>query len=274
MSIRLIATDLDGTLLNSDHLVSPVTEQALYDALAQGILFTVATGKTFPSTIEWIRKFNIQIPVICGNGTIIHAPDGTVLYENPLARDVAIEVVQMARAADMTPIVYSGPGLLTSGPDHGIDVLVAHHEPQPEIIEDLEKALSNGRTPHKLILINEDNLAGVADFQLELERTFAGRARILRSGLASVVEVLPLNVSKGSALTVILEYLNIPAGQVIAFGDNCNDLEMIKAVGIGVAMGHSPDDVRRRADYVTGTNDEDGVGLALRELVLDKELHS
>ena len=78
-NIRLIMTDLDGTLLNSRHEITPFTEQTIRDAQAAGISFTVATGKTFPSTEALIRLFNIRVPLSCGNGTQVFAPDGTLL---------------------------------------------------------------------------------------------------------------------------------------------------------------------------------------------------
>jgi hypothetical protein len=145
---------------------------------------------------------------------------------------------------------------------------VAHHEPTPVIIPNLEAALEKDYQPHKLILMKENDPEAVFQFQQILEQTFEGRAQVLRSGLVSVVELLPLGVTKGTALGFILDYLGIPAGQTICFGDNCNDLDMIQRAGIGVAMGHAPEDVRNGADYVTGTNDEDGVGWAICKFVL------
>jgi Cof subfamily protein (haloacid dehalogenase superfamily) len=266
--IRLIMTDLDGTLLNSDHRISPLTDRALRQAIEQGVLFTVATGKTFPSTMEWIRQYEIHIPVICGNGTLVHQPDGSILYEDPIPREYAIEAIRLARTMGLVPVVYAGPRLLTTVWDENVGVLVAHHEPDPLVIPNLEAALEKDYMPHKLILMNANDPDAVAQFQYVLEQTFEGRAQVLRSGLDSVVELLPQGVTKGTALAFILNYLDISAGQTMCFGDNCNDLDMIQRAGIGVAMGHAPEDVRTGADYVTGTNDEDGVGWAIRRFVL------
>jgi len=268
LRIRLIVSDLDGTLLDSNHTVTPLTERALHDAIGQGVLFTVATGKTFPSTKALIQQFDIRIPVICGNGTTVHAPDGTIIHEDPIPLEYALEAIHMAEAVGMVPVVYAGSDLLTTIRDENVGVLVAHHEPEPIVVPDLKAALSNGHRPHKLILMQEHDHHMVEEFQAQLEQVFAGRAQVLRSGLASLVELLPIGVTKGTALAFILDLLNIPAEQVIAFGDNCNDLDMICRAGIGVAMGHAPDDVRSKADYVTGTNDDDGVGHALNTFVL------
>lgn len=267
-AIRLIVADLDGTLLNSDHVVSSLTEQAIDAALAQGVMFTVATGKTFPATTGLIERFNITLPVICGNGTLIHAPDGTIVHEDPIPRDCAIEAVRLALDSGMMPVVYAGYGLLSPRRDENVAEIVAHHEPEPAIEPDIIGALESDYKPHKLILMSQDYDRVIA-FQRVLEERFAGRALVLRSGLDSVVEVLPLGITKGTALAHLLHDYDIPAEQVITFGDNCNDLDMIRLAGIGVAMAHAPVELRESADYVTGTNDEDGVGVALRQFVLN-----
>lgn len=267
--IRLIATDLDGTLLNSAHVVSPLTEQAIHAAVKRGVLFTIATGKTFPSTVHLIRQFGIRVPLVCANGTQVFAPDGMLLYENPVPLSYAIEAVKLAMAEGFTPVVYVRMGLLVPYWDANSDEVVTHHEPVPEIASDLVAALSSDRyKPYKIILMKQDPDA-VNELHLRFQRIFEGRAQVIRSGLASVMEVLPLGVTKGTALAFILKHLNIAPEETMCFGDNCNDLDMIQMAGIGVAMGHAPEEVRHGADYVTGTNDEDGVGYAIQRFVLD-----
>jgi len=268
--IRLIVADLDGTLLNSDHVVSPFTERAVREAIRRGVLFTIATGKTFPSAVDIIRQFDIRIPVICTNGVQVFEPDGTLLHADPIQRDYAMEAVRIGRAAGFTPVVYTEMGLLSTTLDENVQELLAHNEPVPEIIPDLEAALANERTPYKLMLMQRD-LDAVADFQVYLEEVFRERAQVVRSGLASLIEVMPLGVTKGTALSFILDHVGIAPEETICFGDNCNDLDMIRRAGIGVAMGHSPEDLRKHADYVTGTNDEDGVGHALCKFVLSPD---
>jgi Cof subfamily protein (haloacid dehalogenase superfamily) len=268
MVIRLIVADLDGTLLNSDHVVSPFTAQVIREAMARGVLFTVATGKTFPSTPEIMDSFGIEIPVICANGTQVFLPDGSPVYEDPIPRALALEAIQMAEARGFTPVVYTQMGLLAPVHDANVQELIDHHEPVPTLTPDIMHALHNSHKPYKLVLMSQDWDA-LDRFQAELETRFAGRAQVIRSGLKSVLEVLPLNASKGTALQVILDRLNIASEETMCLGDNCNDVDMIRLAGIGVAMGHAPQDVRDAADYVTGTHDEDGVGHAIHKFVLD-----
>lgn len=268
MPIRLIVADLDGTLLNSDHVVSPFTEQAIREAMARGVLFTIATGKTFPSTPEITGLFGIEIPVICGNGTQVFLPDGTLVYEDPIPLALALEVIQISEARGFTPVVCTQMGLLAPVHDANVQELIDHHEPVPTLMPDITHALHDGHKPYKLVLMSQD--WDLLDrFQAELEACFEGRAQVIRSGLKSLLEVLPLNASKGTALQVILDRLNIAPEETMCLGDNCNDIDMIRIAGIGVAMGHAPQDVRDAADYVTGTHDEDGVGHAIRKFVLD-----
>ena len=265
--IRLIVTDLDGTLLDSAHEVLPRTEAAIRAAQAPGVAFTVATGKTFPSTVALIERFGIRLSVICGNGTSVHDTSGNVLYEDPIPTDLAVEAVHFAAEHAMTPVFYVAGGLLAPVWDANVDVLVDHHEPPPEIVPDLAPALRDGYRPHKIILMNQD-LAKVSAFKKLLEARFAGRGQVIRSGLAEVVELLPRGVSKATALRRILDRTGIGADETITFGDNSNDLAMIQIAGIGVAMSTSPAFIQDAADFVTASNDEDGVALALERFVL------
>jgi Cof subfamily protein (haloacid dehalogenase superfamily) len=265
--IRLIMADLDGTLLNSAHVVSPYTAAAIRQAQALGVVITFATGKTFPSTQDLIKQFDIRAPVVCGNGTQVFAPDGTLLHGDPIPLDFALESVRLARAHGMTVVVSTRTGLLSDVRDANVEELLVHYEPVPDLVPDLEDALRTAYQPYKVVLMNQDH-AKVVAFQGVLERVFERRAQVLRSGLLSVVEVLPLGVTKGTALEVVCSRLGIQPGEAICFGDNCNDVDMLRRAGIGVAMGQSPEDVRSQADYVTESNDEDGVGHALHRFVL------
>jgi Cof subfamily protein (haloacid dehalogenase superfamily) len=265
--VRLIVADLDGTLLTSDHVVSPFTEAAIRAAQARGVLFTVATGKTFPSTVGLIRQFNITIPLICGNGTQVFAPDGSLVYEDPIPLDYALEAIGMAEARGFTPVVYTAHGLLTTVHDANIAELLVHHEPLPDLVDDWATALRGRYRAFKMVLMHRDH-DRVSRFCDDLWRAFDGRAQIVRSGLASVVEVMPAGVTKGTALAHLVEHLGLALRDTLCLGDNCNDLDMICRAGIGVAMRHAPEEVRAAADYVTGSNDEDGVGQAIHRFVL------
>lgn len=273
--IRLLVADLDGTLLNSQHRLTPRTDRALRQAIEGGVKFTVATGKTFPSTLHLIERYGITLPVITNNGTIVFNPDGSVMWEDPIPLDLALESLHMARKAGLLPIIYAGAEIVTAPLNGNHDVitenvriLMEHYEPEPRIVDDLERVMGAEFKPQKIIFMKADDLDAVAEFQTALEARFKGRADVMRSGLDMLVEMLPHGVSKATALRVILDKTGIAPEETMTFGDNCNDLEMIRMAGIGVAMGHAPEAVRHGADYITTTNDEDGVGRAIEKFVL------
>jgi len=267
-TIRLMVADLDGTLLNSEHAITPMTEDAVRQAMARGVMFTVATGKTYPSTTELIQRLGITLPVICSNGVLVHAPDGTILKRTPIRREYALEAMRLADEAGMVTVIYSGAKLVCRVYDHNLAELVEHGEPEPVLVQDLIGAVETDIEPDKIIFMNGDDLDGVIRFQALLEEQFAGRAQAMRSGLDSLVELIPLGVSKGTALDTILDAAGVTAAETMCFGDNCNDLDMIRRAGIGVAMANAPEDVREGANYVARSNDDDGVGHAIHKFVL------
>lgn len=268
--IRLIVADLDGTLLNSAHVLSPRTIEVVRRAMANGARFTVATGKTFPAVRLPIETFDIRLPVICHNGTAIYAPDGALLHAQPIDRALAMDAVQMALDNDMTAVVYVDHGLISHVWDANTDEIIAHHEPEPAIVDDIVEALRANYRPYKLVLMNQDE-ARVIAFMQKLQAAYGERALVLRTGLASVVEVLPPGVSKGTALDYILNQIGLHAHDVLCLGDSFNDIEMMQRARIGVAMANAPLAVRESADYVTASNDEDGVALAIERFVLQSE---
>jgi Cof subfamily protein (haloacid dehalogenase superfamily) len=267
--IRLMVADLDGTLLNSAHQITPMTEDAVRQAMARGVMFTVATGKTYPSTTELIDRLGITLPVICSNGVLVHAPDGTILKRHPIPRDYALEAMRLADAAGLVTVIYSGANLICREYDHNLAELVEHGEPEPVLIQDLHGAVRADIEPDKIIFMNGHDLEGVIRFQALLEERFAGRAQAMRSGLDSLVELMPLGVSKGTALDTILDVAGVTTDETMCLGDNCNDLAMLRRAGIGVAMANAPDDVRAGASYVARSNDDDGVGHAIHKFVLN-----
>ncbi len=268
MPIRLIVADLDGTLLNSAHALSPANERAIREAQARGVRFTVATGKSYGSTLDLIRCFDIQIPIIASNGTQVFWPDGTLLHADPIPHEVALDVTRVGLSRGFVPVIYTRTGTIAEVIDANVREIMAHHEPEPEVVPSLIAALESGRYADKLVLMSQDH-AALAAFYAELAAPLAGRAQLVWSGLASLFEVMPARVSKATALRVILDRLGIAPEETLALGDNCNDFEMIRLAGVGVAMGQAPADVQAGADYVARSHDEDGVAEAIQRFVLD-----
>lgn len=265
--IRLIATDLDGTLLNSAHVVTPRTERALKAAIAQGVQVIFATGKTMHSRRALVKQLDLNTPGVYSQGLVLLNADGSVRYRRDLDRETARPVITFVeeRGYNLVAVAEGGTHILTERLSSLTDFMIAHHEPYPELVGPLSAVIDRVALTKLLIEIPPAELPGVRD---ELARLTGGKVELVRS-MPQLLEVLPPGASKGDGLRRLLDDLAIDPQHVIAFGDAENDLEMLQMVGLGVAMGNATDSVKAVADYVTASNDEDGVGRAVERFVLN-----
>ena len=264
MDYRLVVADLDGTLRSRVLGVTPGTRAAIAAAQACGVRVCVATGRMWTSAAPWVRLLAADSPVILLNGgQVLDFATGRVLYERRLAPEVAHEALAVLRREAGAQIhLYLDGRVYVERPDPLSDAYAADDGVTVDLVPALEPLLA--RDPYKMLLIGSpERMAALGD---------AVRA----SGLAvhavqsepHYLEILPPGVSKGAALAPLLAALGVAAEEVIAVGDNWNDLEMIEAAGFGVAMGHAPAGVRARADHVCGTSEEDGFREVIERFVL------
>lgn len=267
--IKLIAVDVDGTLLNSNHELSERNEAALRKAVAQGVEVVLATGKTRNSTMQYIEKLALNAHGIYLQGLAIYDGAGNIRWQQTLDPALARQVITFAEDRGFTLIAYSGMRILARIHNEQMyNGMVKYHEPMPEIVGPLQNIV-NDMPIHKIMAIGEAAPIKALRWQLSLQLGTA--ARLVQAGVPEMVEILPPNGSKGTALKQLLKDLKIPAENALAIGDAENDIEMIQLAGIGVAMGHAAQNVRDAADYVTGSNDEDGFAQAIEKFVLEPE---
>jgi Cof subfamily protein (haloacid dehalogenase superfamily) len=263
-SIKLIAIDLDGTLLNSHHQLTDRTKHTLRKAIAAGIQVVIATGKTRYSAREAISELALQTPGVYLQGLMICNSDGSIRHQQPISPDVVRDVAAFARSRGLSMAAYSGGDILTEQRNTHTDRLIAYHEPVPTEIASYETALET-RPMNKLLLI--DTVDSCTEARQALAPLLEGRATQVQA-LADMLEILPPGASKGVGLRWLLDDLGIAPEQVMAIGDGENDIEMLQMVGIGVAMGNANPLAKAAADYVVASNDEDGVAEAVERFVL------
>lgn len=263
--IQLIAVDLDGTLLNSQHQLSEPTIQVLRQAIAQGVQVVIATGKTLLSAAEAYRRLNLTTPGVFLQGLIVYNADGSIRHQQTLAQELVREIAAYARTNGVSLVAYSGIDIFTEKRTDQTDKLLKFHEPTPREIPSLD-TLQAERAMNKLIIIEEP--ARTAAVRAELSQTYAGRATFVQA-LPDMLEILPPGASKGAGLRWLLDDLGITPEHVMALGDGENDIEMLKMAGIGVAMGNAAPPVKAAADAVVASNDADGVAEAVTRFVLD-----
>lgn len=262
--IELIATDLDGTLLNRRHEFSPRNEAALKRAIAQGVQVVLATGKTRYSAAEVIRRLGLTTPGVFVQGLIVCDANGVIQHETSLTRELATEVADFAAAEGLALVTYSGHRILTPERSAFTDQLIRYHEPEPEDLGSWQAVQDEG-TIHKILLI--DDATRIRDVRARLSDQLGNRATLVQA-LPDMLEVLPTGASKGAGLKRLLQDADVPFERILAIGDGENDVEMLTWAGIGVAVGNAVPAAKAAADYVVGSNDEDGVAEAIERFVL------
>lgn len=261
--IRLVAIDLDDTLLTDDLEIAPATRKAIARAMEEGVAVVLATGRMFPATLPIARELNITGPLVTYNGALIRTAGGETWWHRPVPRELALEVLDYAEADGWAVQGYYEDQLYVPRIDYGVREYTGIANVVPQVCEDM-RAFFSERESTKLLGIGEpDDIARRAK---ELAEKFAGRLTITISK-PQYVEMLHAGVSKATALAEVARRLGVAREQVLAIGDSFNDLDMIRWAGIGVAMGNAAPEVQAQADHVVGTNEEDGVAEAFERFV-------
>lgn len=270
--IQAVVIDLDGTLLNSKHELTPRVEAAVKAVIAQGIHVILATGKTRNAGTALVEKLGIKSPGIYLQGLAVYDADGKIMYQQTLDPALTRQVLTFMEDRGFFMIAYSGERILTKvHSDEAIDATTRYHEPAPEVIGALQNVA--GELPiHKVMAIGEPRAIVSLRWQLGFQVGSSGR--LMQAGVPTMLEVLPPNGGKGPALRWLLKELKFNPEQVVAIGDAENDIEMIRLAGVGVAMGQASKDVKDAADAVVATNDADGVAEAIDRFVLPPKTES
>ncbi|WP_164419019.1 HAD family hydrolase [Streptomyces salinarius] len=258
---RLIATDLDGTLLRGDDTISQRTRDALTAATAAGAAHIVVTGRAVPWTRHILDDLGYDGLAVCGQGAqVYHAGEHRLLTSVTLDRQLA--GVALAKIEAET-----GPLYLAASRD-GLDgdVLVG---PGYEVGGDLPAlpltdASDLWSAPLNKIYIQHPTLSD--DELAEVARQAAGGFVTVTMAGAGVVELLPLGLSKATGLSLAARRLGLKAADTIAFGDMPNDVPMFGWAARGVAMANAHEELKAVADEVTSSNDEDGIAVVLERL--------
>lgn len=272
MAIRLIALDLDGTLLNDQRQISSANGQALTEAAAGGIKILITTGRRFDSARPLLRQLPCPATIAASNGALIGTLEGKILRRNFLPRRVASAVLNEARNhLPYAVVIHEAPG-------HGQVVMLKDASPlgpvgwylanAPEVllrVSDLVASLKRdpvhimfGGPPAVLDPLEKILAASRAAPDIHLTWT-RYEARNL-----SILDVLNRGCSKGTAVEWFIREHGIQPSEVMAIGDNFNDVEMLELAGISVLMGNAPAVLGCNGWHRTLSNLEDGVAVALR----------
>jgi Cof subfamily protein (haloacid dehalogenase superfamily) len=261
----LIASDVDGTLLDDDEKVSPRTREAVTAAVVAGARFVLATGRPPRWVQPVVDALGFAPMSVCANGAVIYDPStDRIVSAQTLAADVLAELAEIATR------VIPGAGLAvervgTSAHDAATPQFVSspgyeHAWLNPDNTEvSVEDLLS---APAVKLLIRKSG-ARSSDMAAELAKHIGLEGDITYSTNNGLIEIVPLGISKATGIEEVARPFGIGAEGVVAFGDMPNDVPMLQWAGIGVAMGNAHPDAVAAADEVTASNDDDGLALVL-----------
>lgn len=261
-AIKVVMSDIDGTILNSQHQVSQRLKSAIMQMKEKNIPFVLASARS-PEGMKQISQelAVVNSPLAAFNGALVIKKD-QIIYSQPLVKEDVQQILATLKVQfpKIAVNLYSENEWYVNRMDQYVKLESEITQIKP-VIKDLS-LLSETRPVHKLLLIG--NGAEIQTAKDSLEWEVAASALYLSKD--NYLEITHQEVSKEIALRAIAQYYRITANEVMAFGDNFNDIPMLQAAGTGVAMANAPLEVKRAANRITKSNDEDGVAFVLEEL--------
>ena len=269
MKYKLLVLDVDGTLLNDEREISKRTLAALLKVQQMGVRIVLASGRPTYGLMPLAKVLelgNYGGFVLSYNGCqIIKAQNGEILFERRINPEMLPYLEKKARKNGFAIFTYHDDTLITDSPDNEYiknEALLNNLK----IIKEDEFSTAIDFAPCKCMLVSDKEKALIG-LEQHWEKRLAGTLDAFRSE-PYFLEVVPCGVNKANTLGALLEHLGVTREEVIAVGDGVCDVTMLQLAGMGVAMGHSQDSVKVCADYVTSSNEEDGVALAVEKLIL------
>ncbi len=266
MDYKLIAIDLDDTLLNDDLRISDNNKESIVKAVEQGVMVTIATGRMFAATLPYIKELNLNIPVITYQGALIKnlATDEVILH-NTLPLKYAKQIIEICNEDKLHLQAFIDDAFYYNEDNEYSKTYSKIIGIEGNEVGDLLSFVTN--EPTKMIIIDEPNV--IQQLKHKFIGIFGDRIHIT-SSKPKYLEFTHADANKGKSIEFLCSMYNIRREETIAIGDSYNDLTMIKYAGLGVAMGNSPDDVKSHADYVTKSNNEDGVSQVINNFILGR----
>lgn len=288
MPIRLLALDLDGTLLNSRGQVSERNRRALEDARGRGVRVAIVTGRRFRDARPIALELGLDVPVIAHNGALTkHAETLETVAILPLPLNAAHQAIMMGRAAGVDPLVsddHEGLGVLIYDHLSGDNLPLLQYVAWAQRIHGEESGAAVRQVPavekyldHEPIhLAFSGGCVKMKQLEDDLRRELKETVKIFCTTYASkdfsLLDIVHPEASKGVGVAAAAAELGISSDEVMAMGDNLNDLEMLEFAGIGIVMGNAEPSLHKiHGLHATTTNDADGVAIAIERFILNAD---
>jgi Cof subfamily protein (haloacid dehalogenase superfamily) len=262
---KLVAIDLDDTLLNDDREISEATKATLAEAVARGVIITLATGRMYASAAKIAEQLQLNVPLITYQGALVkNSLDGQVLYERYVPYDIAQWVYNYCSENGLHLQGYVNDQLYVKEENEEI-VAYSKLSNIPYIVEpNFASILAQPQT--KLLIIDEPaKLDRIGDHF----RSVIGTQAHITKSKPNFLEIMHPEGTKGNALRFLAEHYDCSLAVTIAIGDSWNDHDMVEIAGLGVAMANAVEPLKQIADFITASNNDDGVKLVIDQFILN-----
>ncbi|WP_029452883.1 Cof-type HAD-IIB family hydrolase [Clostridium algidicarnis] len=272
-NIRLVAIDMDGTLLSNDKTLSVKNKQVLNQGIKQGVLIVPATGRPMEGIPKELLENENILYAICSNGaSIIDLIKKEIIFHCYLKREIAIMVIEALRHLDPILDIFAEGKIFTENRNMErldnflipLNMIQYIYDTRTCVDDILDFVKTNGFHIEKINLFFQN-----LDMRKQVEEKLKSILEIsVTSSLNNNMEINHINANKGFALKWLAQYLGIQMEQVMALGDSNNDMDMLNVAGLSIAMGNGTDSIKHIADDITLSNEESGVAIAMGKYVL------
>ncbi len=267
MAVKLLALDLDGTVVSDLREISKPVEDAIREAIAKDVVVTIATGRELPTTLKFAKRLGITAPIICYQGALIQdLQNNQALKIQHVPAKLSRNIIKFARRNKLPMVLYTPDAHYTELPSPLIQETLRTTKTSLTVVNNLLSVLGKETHPLKFLFIQD--LSNIEKVSRQLAAEFGDVFSIVRTHEIIVEAILP-DVSKGQALITLAKHLNIPISQTMAIGDQENDVSMIESAGIGVAMGNAVESAKAVADVIAPNVEKDGVAWAIKKYILN-----
>lgn len=272
----LCVFDMDGTLLNTDHLIPERNKEAISELKKRGVGVVLATGRTELMTRKYVQELELDLPIITNNGSlVVDTMDQKILYRNTFSAQTLRTILNYVVSGRKDYFIYTIDKVFYPPNGKRIQIMNLYNSMVPEsekietviLPEDVDQIMALlpdlGEQCAFKVLISEQN-----EEDYEFCKTLTDAEAIASQPIS--LDIMPLGSTKGNALQFVVNYLNVDPKNVFAFGDNYNDISMLTYAGHAIVPENGVDEARAAADFIAFSNDDAGVGEGIFDYVLPR----
>lgn len=267
MEWKIVFSDIDGTVLNSEHKLLPNTIKSVKSLALKKIPFVLVSARMPRAMRLILDEINVQMPMICYGGALVLDEQNQILHDdkiNKLDTKAIIDEIELLWPDDVVINYYSDDNWFVKD-EYNKAVKREENITNVKASQaDFKELINKNILPNKILCMVKANIS--SKIEAVLQEKFP-QLNIVRSS-DILIEIMNKDVSKANGIDVLLHHLNMTPIQAIAFGDNYNDLDMLNFVGRGVVMQNAPEEIKKQMKYITNSNNEDGIYEYLQKLNL------